>query len=173
MTDVSRPPTAPPGNDRREAVLESALLTFARFGYRKTSMDEVARAAQISRPGLYFLFDSKEALFRAAVTQALERDIAAVERILSEEGRPLSERLLAAFDQWAGRYLGPLSFDVTTIIADNPALLGPIVRGFVRKWEARQRPSFCRRMSADDYRVDDSAFERLSDADWAGDRPAS
>ncbi|MCD5351020.1 TetR/AcrR family transcriptional regulator [Kineosporia mesophila] len=117
-----------PGSARRDAVLESALGTFARFGYRKTSMEEVARAARISRPGLYFLFDSKEALFRAAATQMLERDIAAVERVLADPDRPLGERLLEAFDQWAGRYVGPLARDITEVIEANPDLLGPIAQ---------------------------------------------
>src|SRR4051795_10175821 len=94
--------------DRRDAVLESALLTFARHGYRKTSMEEVARTARISRPGLYFLFASKPELFRAAVTRALEQDLAAAEAILADTGKPLRERLIAAFDRWAGRYVGPL-----------------------------------------------------------------
>lgn len=52
-------------------------------------MAGVAHAAHISRPGRYFLFTSKEALFRAAVTQALERDIAVVERVLTNTDRPL------------------------------------------------------------------------------------
>ncbi|ANH95808.1 TetR family transcriptional regulator [Streptomyces sp. SAT1] len=107
-------------------VLDSAMVTFARFGYRKTSMEEVARAADISRPGLYFLFSSKESLFRAAVTQALERDIAAVEHVLGDTGRPLGERLLDAFDHWAGRHIGPLARDVAVVIEDNPGLLGEI-----------------------------------------------
>lgn len=130
------PPTvtgAPP--DRRSAVLESALLTFGRFGYRKTSMEEVARAAHISRPGLYFLFRSKETLFRAAVTQALERDLATVERVLADAGRPLRDRLLEAFDTWAGRYVGPLTRDVTTVIEDNPDLLGGVVETAPRRFE--------------------------------------
>lgn len=121
--------------DRRAAVLESALLTFARFGYRRTSMEEVARAAHISRPGLYFLFSAKEALFRAAVTQALERDLATVERVLAELERPLRERLLEAFDTWAGRYVGPLTRDVTTVIEDNPDLLGAVVQTAPRRFE--------------------------------------
>ncbi|MEV8569482.1 TetR/AcrR family transcriptional regulator [Streptomyces sp. NPDC051322] len=116
-------------------VLNSAMVTFARFGYRKTSMEEVARAAHISRPGLYFLFSSKEALFRAAVTQALERDIAAVEHVLADTGRPLPERLVEAFDQWAGRYVGPLARDVAVVIEDNPDLLGEIVRTAPRRFE--------------------------------------
>src|SRR5664279_833000 len=74
-------PTAAVGPDRRGAVLSSALTTFARFGYRKTSMDEVARAARISRPGLYFLFESKEDLFRSAVARSLDEDLIEVERI--------------------------------------------------------------------------------------------
>jgi AcrR family transcriptional regulator len=121
--------------DRRETVLESALVTFARFGYRKTSMEEVARAARISRPGLYFLFTSKEALFRAAVTQALERDIAEVERVLASTDRPLKKRLHESFDQWAGRYIGPLSREISAVIEDNPDMLGTIVETTPRRFE--------------------------------------
>jgi AcrR family transcriptional regulator len=121
--------------DRRKSVLESALVTFARFGYRKTSMEEVALAAHISRPGLYFMFTSKESLFRAAVTQSLERDIAAVERILAERDRPLRERLLESFDQWAGRYIGPMTREMAAVIEDNPDLLGTIAESTPRRFE--------------------------------------
>ncbi|MEV6624004.1 TetR/AcrR family transcriptional regulator [Amycolatopsis sp. NPDC051106] len=120
---------------RRDAVLESALLTFARHGYRKASMEEVARAARISRPGLYFLFESKEALFRAAVGRALEEDLAAAERILADTGRPLPERLIGAFDRWTGRYLGPLSRDVTGVIEQNPDLLGELTETAPARFE--------------------------------------
>ncbi|MEU8349206.1 MULTISPECIES: TetR/AcrR family transcriptional regulator [Streptomyces] len=111
------------------------MATFARFGYRKTSMEEVARAAHISRPGLYFLFSSKETLFRAAVTQALGRDITAVERVLADSGRPLPERLLEAFDQWTGRYIGPLARDIAAVVEDNPDLLGEIIETTPRRFE--------------------------------------
>ena len=43
------------GDSRREALLEAAVGVFARYGFRKTSMDEVARAAGVSRQGLYLL----------------------------------------------------------------------------------------------------------------------
>lgn len=113
--------------DRRAAVLESALLTFTRFGYRKTSMEDVAQAAQISRPGLYFLFSSKPDLFRAAVAQALDRDLLAVTEALNHDRRPLDERLLESFDHWAGRYIGPMTLNITGVIDDNPDLLTTIV----------------------------------------------
>ncbi|WP_306320270.1 MULTISPECIES: TetR/AcrR family transcriptional regulator [unclassified Streptomyces] len=124
-----------PDADRRTLVLDSAMTTFARFGYRKTSMEEVAQAARISRPGLYFLFSSKETLFRAAVTQTLERDISAIDRTLADTERPLPERLVEAFDRWAGRYIGPLAGDIMTVIEDNPGLLGEIADTAPRRFE--------------------------------------
>ncbi|NSC25645.1 TetR/AcrR family transcriptional regulator [Streptomyces albus subsp. chlorinus] len=133
--DAGHRPSTVAGTDRRTMVLDSAMVTFARFGYRKTSMEEVARAAHISRPGLYFLFSSKETLFRAAVAQALERDITAVEHVLADTGRPLPQRLVEAFDQWAGRYIGPLTRDVSAIIEDNPDLLGEIAETAPRRFE--------------------------------------
>ncbi|GAA2604698.1 helix-turn-helix domain-containing protein [Streptomyces axinellae] len=137
---MSSPDTGPPASavtdtSRRAAVLDAAMVTFARFGYRKTSMEEVARAARISRPGLYFLFASKEALFRAAATQVLERDLVAVEHVLADTGRPLPDRLAEAFDQWAGRYIGPLARDVPEVIGANPGLLGEMAETAPRRFE--------------------------------------
>ncbi|MFG2500773.1 TetR/AcrR family transcriptional regulator [Streptomyces sp. NPDC048441] len=133
--DTGHPLSTVADTDRRTKVLDSTMVTFARFGYRKTSMEEVARAAHISRPGLYFLFSSKEILFRAAVTQALERDITTVEHVLADPSRPLPERLVEAFDQWAGRYIGPLTHDVAAVIEDNPDLLGEIAETTPRRFE--------------------------------------
>ncbi len=109
---------------RREHVLDAALLIFARYGYRKASMDDVARAAGISRPGLYFYFAAKQDLFRAAVTHALDGDVAAAERALADTDRPLRDRLIEAFDHWTGRYVGPITQDIAILIDNNPDLLG-------------------------------------------------
>jgi AcrR family transcriptional regulator len=127
---------APTAGDasRRDAVLESALRTFARFGYRKTSMDDIAREAQISRPGLYFLFSSKAKLFGAAADHGIEQDLQDAYQALQTPYRPLSERIVDAFDFWAGRYVGPLQ-DVSAVLDGNPDLLGPVARGGPEKFE--------------------------------------
>lgn len=117
------PETELPDAGRRAAVLSSALQTFAHHGYRATSMDAVAREARISRQGLYFLFGSKEALFREAVSSALAADLAAIEDVLSDVAHPLADRLLEAYDRWSGRWIGPLARDVPGVVADNPDLL--------------------------------------------------
>jgi len=94
------------GAGRRDVVLIAALETFLRYGYRKTSMEDIASAAHISRPGLYFLFASKRELFAAAITRALEQDLHTAAHALDDEAHLLHERLLEAFDTWTGRYLG-------------------------------------------------------------------
>lgn len=112
--------------DRRTTVLQTALLTFARFGYRKTSMEQVAMDADISRPGLYFLFSSKQALFREAVERSLREDLDAAQTALAGTSDSLQHRLLEAFDHWTGRYLGPLTRDIAAVVDDNPDVLGPM-----------------------------------------------
>lgn len=112
---------------RREAVLDTARETFLRFGYRNTSMDDIARAGDISRPGLYFLFTSKRDLFAAAVTRALERDLRAATRALHDPDRPLAERLGEAFDIWTGRYLGAVGGELSAVADEHCALLEPAV----------------------------------------------
>ena len=119
---------------RREHVLEAALLTFARYGYRKASMEDVARAADISRPGLYFYFASKQDLFRAAVTHALDGDVAAAGRCISDTDRPLRDRLIEAFDHWTGRYVGPITKDVAILIENNPGLIGPMATEYPKRF---------------------------------------
>ena len=52
---------------KQEALLQAAVATFLRYGWKKTSMDDVARAANVSRQGLYLHWTSKEALFKDAV----------------------------------------------------------------------------------------------------------
>lgn len=121
---------------RREHVLAAALDTFARYGYRKTSMEDVARAAAISRPGLYLLFGSKRELFTTAVTQALDRGLTSVAEVLADTGRPARERILDAFDHWTGRYIGAMSREVNSMAAEYPELLGPLVAEYPPRFAA-------------------------------------
>jgi AcrR family transcriptional regulator len=53
--------------------MKAALATFARFGYRRTSMEALAQAADMSRPALYQYFRNKETVFREMTQWALYR----------------------------------------------------------------------------------------------------
>ncbi len=135
--------------DRRQHILDAALLIFARYGYRKTSVEDVARAADISRPGLYLYFPSKQDLFRAAVTSVLNSDVAAAERTLTDTERPLRDRLIDAFDQWTGRYVGPLTTDVALLIETNPDLLGPLVTDYPKRFATLVTDAMAAALSAE------------------------
>jgi TetR/AcrR family transcriptional regulator, regulator of autoinduction and epiphytic fitness len=124
---VTKAIAAAPEEVRRCRLLDAAIATFVRFGFRKTSMEEVARAAHLSRQGLYLHFPTKEELFRAAVTRAMETGIEAASACLRDESRSLEERLLSAFEAWVGRYVGSMGADVADLKEASDALVGPIM----------------------------------------------
>jgi len=125
-TVVPQPETAP-DDLRRRRLLDAALATFVRFGFRKTSMEEVARAAHISRQGLYLHFSTKEELFRAAVGYALDSGLEAASAHLQNAALPVEEKLVGAFDEWIGRYVGMMGADVTDLEEASDLLVGPLV----------------------------------------------
>jgi AcrR family transcriptional regulator len=109
---------------RHEAVLTAAVAVFARFGYRKTSMDEVARAAGVSRQGLYLLFADKDELFRKAVNFKLAQLLRAAMLALSNCTESLESRLVAACDEWCGRAVGMLGGDAADLMCASNAVAG-------------------------------------------------
>jgi AcrR family transcriptional regulator len=91
---------------RRGELLDAAARVFLRYGYRKTSMDEVARAADLSRPGLYLHFPTKELLFREAVAHLLDRALTAARQALADVKRPLDDRIVDGFAAVHGHTIG-------------------------------------------------------------------
>src|SRR5437867_4725479 len=59
--------------ERRETVLEAAVVEFAIRGLAGTSTEDVARRAGISQPYLFRLFPTKKALFLALVERCFRR----------------------------------------------------------------------------------------------------
>ncbi len=50
---------------RRSEIIAAATACFLQFGYSKTSLDDIAKAAKLSRPLLYRKFANKEDIFAA------------------------------------------------------------------------------------------------------------
>ena len=57
----------------RERILEVALALFADKGYEATSMREIAQRVGITKPALYYHFDSKADIVRAMLADTEER----------------------------------------------------------------------------------------------------
>lgn len=58
-------------DDKRSTILCSALQVFVAYGFRKTSMDDIARAAGMSRPALYQVFKNKTDIFRGLAAEMM------------------------------------------------------------------------------------------------------
>jgi len=65
--------------DVKEKIVNAALMTFSKYGYDRTRMDDVAEAAKVSKGRLYLYFKNKEELFYAIS----ERNIADLKQQLS------------------------------------------------------------------------------------------
>ncbi len=59
-------------NNSRERLLETATELFAEKGYAATSVREIVERAGVSKPVLYYYFNSKEGLFYAILEWAAE-----------------------------------------------------------------------------------------------------
>ena len=51
----------------RDRIIDAAMTVFRRHGFRRSSIEQAAEAAGLTRQALYHHFDSKEALFRAVI----------------------------------------------------------------------------------------------------------
>jgi AcrR family transcriptional regulator len=129
------PPRPVDQESRQSAVLDAAVTVFARFGYRKTSMDDVARAAGVSRQGLYLSFANKEELFRRAVEHSLSRQLACAITALSRAEESLESRLIAACKEWSGRFVGFLGADAADLMCASTSLAGATLAEYEWQFE--------------------------------------
>ena len=51
----------------RKKVIITAGHIFSRYGFKKTTMDEIARALKMGKSSIYYYFESKEEIFEAVV----------------------------------------------------------------------------------------------------------
>jgi AcrR family transcriptional regulator len=58
-------------DDTRKKILSVANKLFSRFGFHKTSMDEIAKIARKAKGSLYYHFASKEELFKEVVSKEI------------------------------------------------------------------------------------------------------
>ena len=92
--------------EKCDYILQVALTTFLRYGFKKTSMDDIAKAAGITRQGLYFHFQNKDELFAASVKKSLRDSMQAAIAALDDDGSSLENKIFNALDAWFGSYAG-------------------------------------------------------------------
>ena len=114
-----------------DAALLAAEEVFARYGYRRVSMADLADAAGLSRAGLYKRYSNKETLFRAAVSRLQEETLVRVEEAIAALDPDAStlDLVTAAFDARIG-YLVERTWDSphgVELLEDSNRLAGDLV----------------------------------------------
>lgn len=110
-------------------ILNAARTLFERYGYRKTSMQDIAQAAGISRPTLYAAFADKEAVFSALVRSVTEQNEAATALVLARTSG-IRDRLRAVLDIWiVERYAATFAASGSSDIVESAAISAPEAMG--------------------------------------------
>jgi AcrR family transcriptional regulator len=74
-----------PEQARREQILAAARRCFIDNGYHPTRMDDIARAAELSKGGVYFHFRSKQEVFECLVEEEYGRSMRFLQDVLGGE----------------------------------------------------------------------------------------
>jgi AcrR family transcriptional regulator len=80
-------------NDRKIQIIKAADKRFARHGFHKTNMDEIARDIRIGKPTLYYYFESKDALYIEVIKWEFENYLESVNQIFANEELTIPKRL--------------------------------------------------------------------------------
>jgi TetR/AcrR family fatty acid metabolism transcriptional regulator len=67
---------------KKECILVEAARAFARWGFRKTSVDDIAKAAKVAKGTVYLACESKEDLFVQVVERELGAWVAAIAQMM-------------------------------------------------------------------------------------------
>jgi AcrR family transcriptional regulator len=111
---------------RRNKILIAALAVFARYGFKRVSMADVALEAGVSRPALYVVFPNKAAIFEA-LAHAMANKICTEARSAWGNGMTFSDGLAAAgkalhLDAWrllkGSPHGGELVSSNTTVVGE-------------------------------------------------------
>lgn len=96
---------APPVADRQDGILDAAFHAFATYGYRRTSMEDIARGAGMSRTALYLHYRNKEDIFRSLAVRYFDEALRDMAAALERHGRDAEAALLAAFVAKDGKFM--------------------------------------------------------------------
>ncbi|WP_416898498.1 MAG: TetR/AcrR family transcriptional regulator [Minwuia sp.] len=87
---------------REQKIVDAAIEQFMRYGVRRTTMNDIASSAGVVRQTLYNVYDSKEAVLRAAMRRLTDIAVAAVE-CETAGAATLGDKLDIAFEHFALR----------------------------------------------------------------------
>ncbi len=75
----------------RETILKIAQEIFSKYGYKKTTLDDIANAVRKGKSSLYYYFRSKEDLFQAVVMKEVEVLARELDKVVNRNTDPVDK----------------------------------------------------------------------------------
>ncbi len=80
--------------EKLESILDTAKKMFARYGLRKTSLDEVARMARVAKATIYNYFGSKDRVYLEVLRREMDEVVEKILSLVAQEALP-GDKLIA------------------------------------------------------------------------------
>ncbi len=147
-----------PAAERRDALIDAAVIEFAHGGLHGTPVDRIARRVGVAQPYVFSLFGSKRELFLAAVERSFQRVADTFERAAAayrDGGAPECEDVLQAMGE---AYVELLQSDRPWLMVQHHAYAAcddEVVRTRVRTLYAELVAQVQRLSGAEDERIDE------------------
>jgi AcrR family transcriptional regulator len=114
--------------DTRELIIESAVACFGRHGLDKTTVVDIAKAADVSRSTVYEYFRDKAEIVEACAEHSSQKFYREMTKAMNK-GESLEDKLAlaAVFVTKARRFMGPEKYfdadEVSLLLTKNAAVL--------------------------------------------------
>lgn len=135
MSDESKSSRSLPADDataRADQIADAALRLFARYGYKRSAMDDIAREAGLAKATLYLHFKGKDDVFRAMLDLLGRRVEARCREVVAAKG-PFPERLAALLQAHHG--LAYASFGTGEHLVELKAVMNTIATRELQAFE--------------------------------------
>ena len=125
---------------RKDQILDAAINVFARLGFHKARMDDIAQEAGLSKGALYWYYKGKDAIIAALLDRIFAWEMKDLEAVRTAEG-PVGDRLLdlthrmAAYMQRLSLLL-PIAFEFYAVAARQESVRRALQRYFQTYREA-------------------------------------
>lgn len=111
-------------SERRRVILDAARACFLQFGFAKTSLEDIAKRADLSRPLLYRMFKNKEDIYAAVYDDIYDARYPQAAEVLAGRGskKDKLQRIceIVVIGPWEKAMNGPMArefYDACTRIA--------------------------------------------------------
>lgn len=73
-------------NDKKKAIMQTALELFDQYGFDRVTVTEIAEKAHVSKVSIYNFFESKDNLRRIIIKDMLDDSVEKIKSLIAKEG---------------------------------------------------------------------------------------